>query len=316
MLTRFNRTLSKIVGLAMVCCYPTLGLAAGPSEPAEVVTFRSSVNEVRLVFFAKDDHNHPVAELQKNDFAVIDDERVIRDFRSFNRSSMMKLDIVVLIDSSESVLPQFKKEMGQVLQLISHGPWSEGDSVSVVAFSGMEARVVCEKVCDSALSGDHTKYWTTGGATPLFDAVELATKLIEKHRRPDVWPVLVIFSDGDDTISNSTFKDALHSVRAVAAQVYAIDLGRPGLPTNGTATLQNLAYESGGRWIRISDGASTVFNSVIDDLHSAHVVTYKLPESVSEFHQVQILPTRNLKLQFRCRRGYYSTNGTQKEEGL
>lgn len=301
----------------MMCCYPLLSSAAsGPSEESPILTFRSSVNEVRLVFFAKDDRNHPIPELKKDDFAVVDDERVIRDFRSFDRSSMMKLDIVVVIDSSESVLPQFKREMGQVLQLISHGPWSEGDSVSVVSFSGMQARVICEKVCDGALSGDHTKYWATGGATPLFDAIELSTKLIEKHRRPDVWPVLVIFSDGDDTISNASFKDALHSLRSVEAQVYAIDLGRPNQPTNGTAALQNLAYESGGRWIRIGDGASTVFNGVIEDLRSAHVVTYKLPESASEFHEVRILPTHNLKLQFRCRRGYYSTNGNQKEEGL
>ena len=32
---------------------------------------------------------------------------------------------------------------------------------------------------------------------------------------------------------------------------------------------------------------------------------FGLPASSSDFHSIRILPTHNLKLQFRCRRGYY-----------
>jgi len=49
---------------------------------------------------------------------------------------------------------------------------------------------------------------------------------------------------------------------------------------------------------------------VIDDLHSARVVTYRLPKFGSDFHSIRILPTHNLKLQFRCRRGYYSRSSS------
>jgi hypothetical protein len=34
-------------------------------------------------------------------------------------------------------------------------------------------------------------------------------------------------------------------------------------------------------------------------------VTYHLPNHSSGFHQVRILPTHNLNLQFRSRSGYY-----------
>ena len=69
--------------------------------------------------------------------------------------------------------------------------------------------------------------------------------------------------------------------------------------------LQEIADESGGRYVRIREGAARIFTDVIDDLHSARVVTYALPESGSDFHSTRILPTHNLNWQFRCRRGYY-----------
>ena len=97
-----------------------------------------------------------------------------------------------------------------------------------------------------------------------------------------------------------------------------MDVSSPLRPSNGTATLQRLADDSGGRWVRISEGAARIFNDVIDDLHSAHVVTYRLPESRSGFHSIRILPTHNLSLQFRCRRGYYDyrSDSAHKEDGL
>jgi len=273
-------------------------------------TYHSSVSEVRLVFFATDEHNHRVEGLQKDDFAVVDDEMVIRDFRSFNRSAISKLDVIVLFDSSESVLPHFKKEMADVLQLISQWPWNPEDNVSVLSFSGTEVHPICAGDCRSSFTAERVASLPRGGSTPLFDALDTATSLLSRRSQPDVWPVIVLFSDGDDTISLSSFHGALEKVLASGVQVYAVDISNPGQPSNGTATLQRMADDSGGRSVRISDGAVRIFNNVIEDLHSAYVVTYGLPKSSSDFHSVRILPTHNLKLQFRCRRGYYYRSGS------
>ena len=54
------------------------------------------------------------------------------------------------------------------------------------------------------------------------------------------------------------------------------------------------------------DGAAKILANIIDDLHSAQVVTYVPPPSDQSFHSVLILPTHKLNLQFRCRRGYYN----------
>ncbi len=279
------------------------------SEDSSRLTYHSSVSEVRLVFFATDEHNHLVEELQKNDFAVVDDERVIREFRSFTRSDVIKLDVVVLIDSSESVLPYFEHEITEVQQLISQSPWGSGDNVSVLSFNREEAHLICAGNCGSSFASDRLASLPRGGPTPLFDAVEIATNLLIQRRQPDVWPVIILFSDGEDNVSKASFHEALEKILVSEAQVYAIDVSSLRRPSNGTATLQRIADDSGGRFLPISDGAVRIFNDVIDDLHSARLVTYVLPESDADFHSIRILPTRNLKLQFRCRRGYYFRPG-------
>ena len=297
--------------IGTICAHSLVfGLSsAGVSEESPDLTYRSVASEARLVFFAKDQRNHPVEGLQKNDFAVVDDDTVIRDYRSFTRSAAIKLDVIVLFDSSESVLPQFKQEMSEVVQLVSQWPWNAEDNVSVLSFSGAEAHPICAGDCRSAFTSDRVASLPRGGSTPLFDALDTATSLLGRRRQPDVWPVIILFSDGEDTISLSSFHQALEKVLASGAQVYAVDLRPPGRPSSGTATLQELADDSGGRYVGSAEGAVRIFSDVIDDLHSALVVTYVPPKSSHDFHSVRILPTHNLKLQFRCRRGYYDRLG-------
>jgi VWFA-related protein len=305
-----NRLRCLLVSLFLVMTICAHSLALGESSPSgsdepPTLAYHSTVSEVRLVFFATDEHNRAVKELQRDDFAVVDDDRVIRDFRSFTRADLIKLDVIVLMDSSESILPHLQHEIADVQQLILQSPWSSEDNLSVLSFSGMGTQLVCSGDCRSSFTADRIASLPRGGATPLFDALEVAANILMQRKQPDVWPLIVLFSDGDDTISKASFNHALGKILASEAQIYAVDLSRPGRASNGTATLQRIAEDSGGRYLRISEGTSGVFNHVVDDLHSARVVTYGLPDSNSDFHSIRILPTHNLKLQFRCRRGYY-----------
>ena len=71
-------------------------------------TYHSTVSEVRLSLFATDNKNHPFDTLTQSDFAVIDDELVVREFRSFSRANETALDVVILLDLSESVAPRLR----------------------------------------------------------------------------------------------------------------------------------------------------------------------------------------------------------------
>jgi VWFA-related protein len=293
--------------IAMIPC--ACGAASAAAEDgAEVLakpTYRSAVSEVRLVFFATDEQNHNVGDLQKNDFAVVDNERVIREFRGFARANLTRLNVVVLIDASESVLPQVRSEIADTLQLMAQSPWSSDDNISVLSFSGMDVQVVCRDDCREVDEASRFESLPRGGATPLFDALQAATKLLAQRAQPDRWPVIVVFSDGEDTISRTSFAQALQNILVAGAQVYAVDVATPAGQSKGSATLQKIADDTGGRYLRIGDAGAGVFEQFIEDLHSAQVVTYVSPESHSDFHSVRIYPTHNLNLRFHSRRGYY-----------
>jgi hypothetical protein len=134
-------------------CDGAFGMATAPTlDETPIVTYHSTVSEVRLVFFATDEHNHPIDTVQRDDFAVVDNENVIRAYRRFTRSNLTKLDVVMLVDASESVLPHLQREIADVQQMISQWPWGPGDKVSVLSFSGTELRFACTGDCHTSVA--------------------------------------------------------------------------------------------------------------------------------------------------------------------
>ncbi|MGB0042806.1 MAG: hypothetical protein WBP91_06480, partial [Terriglobales bacterium] len=96
-----------------------MAMAEEGDDPSGLPTFRSAVSEVRVTFFATDENNRPLEEVTKSDFAVVDNELVVRNFRSFTHSNENSLEIVVLVDLSESVAPRVRTEISDVLQLLA-----------------------------------------------------------------------------------------------------------------------------------------------------------------------------------------------------
>jgi len=289
-----------------VIWFMLVGPSIGNAADAPVVTFRATVSEVRLTFVATNGRNQAVEDLQRGDFAVVDSDVVIRDFRSFNHSSETALNTVVLVDSSESVMKQFRKEIIEVVSLITGPQWMPGDRLSIVAIAGAKEQIICADNCRSASAAHEVAALANGGLTPLFDAVTDTAKSFIDQKDASSRPVIILFSDGDDTNSNANFRDAMTAILRSEAQVYAVDLNNPKSPSQGTAVLQQLAEASGGRYFPMRDDPAKILGNIMGDLHSAEVVTYAPPPSSQPFHSVTILPTHNLNLQFRCRRGYFN----------
>jgi VWFA-related protein len=272
---------------------------------ATEATYRRTVAEVRLTFIATDEKKHNIDNLTRKDFAVVDNELIVRNFRSFSRPDLVSLDTILLVDASESVLARFKQEITDVVQLLSQTQWIPDDHVSVLSFGGMQYGILCSGNCRSSSVTDRLVAISNGGATPLFDAVVFAANFVSERRAPGVRPVLIIFSDGDDTISKRSASEAFEGALASEAQIYAVDMNNPKTGSTGTALLQEIAEVTGGRYFPMREGSSRVLSAVLEDLHTAYLVTYELPSRVEGFHSVRILPTHNLNLRFRSRHGYY-----------
>ena len=217
--------------LALFPCF--LCARAGSDNPE--ITYRTGTSEVRVTFFATDQNNRLVETIDKNDFAVVDGDRIIRDFRSLTRSDETKLDIVVLIDASESVAPRFHAEAEQVLRLIAHNHPS--DDLSIISFAGLRPTVLCTADCRNIAVTNRIKSLNPAGSTPLFDSLAFTAEYIADRHTVGVRQVLILLSDGNDTISGTSALQALDAVTGTGALLYTINSNKASRDIKATLAL-------------------------------------------------------------------------------
>jgi len=273
-------------------------------EPQDF-TYRTSVTEVRVSFSALDQNNHGVATLQASDFAVIDKDVIVRNFQSFSRSDWTKLEIAILVDASESVTPRFRQEMADVLELVSQTAGVPDENLSIFSFHGLQPALLCAEDCRTSHASERLPAGRPSGLTPLFDTVIFASDYLAHHGDARAERVLMVFSDGADTISRSTLGDAIDTSLKNDVQVHCIDLNKSAYSSQGAPVLRALASATGGRYFAPPDGAASALNVILEGFRASYMVSYHLPSHASGFHTVRILPTHNLNLQFRSRSGYY-----------
>ncbi len=288
----------------LLFCGGTFPRLAG--DPVDFV-YRAKVAEVRLNFSATDQNNHGVATLQASDFAVVDKDFIVRNFQSFTRSDWTRLEIGILVDASQSVTPRFRHEMADLLELVSETAGVPDENLSVFTFHGIEPALLCGGDCRASHAADRLPAAGAGGLTPLFDTIVFATKFLSDHGDANAARVLIVFSDGDDTISRTSLGDALEASLRNQVQLYCIDLKRHRGFSQGTAVLRRLAQATGGHYFPPAEAASAL-NVILEGFHANYTVGYHMPSQAFGFHTVRILPTHNLKLQFRSRSGYYYPN--------
>jgi VWFA-related protein len=330
MLARWHIRLALLPLLLWTCASPAevpARAAAEDAAPASAESanhsstlpaYRSTVSEVRVAFFATGENNRPAQNLTPADFAVVDGERVVRSFRSFAHSGEAPLDLVALVDLSESAAPRFRAALNDVLQLLLREQSAPDDHIAVISFGGMRPALLCASGCGDSSSVARLLAVKTGGATPLFDALQLGADFILHHGRTGARPVLILFSDGNDTSSLHSAREALEAVLDAGVPIYSVDMGTSRSASPGSMFLRQVSEATGGlyfspsSWQRFSrqDGAATVLNAVLDDLRASFVVIYALPSHHAGFHSLRLLPTHNLNLTFRSRKGYfYEPNG-------
>ena len=288
----------------LLAIFPCL-LCARAENDAPDIAYRTGTSEVRVTFFATDENNRLVQAIDRNDFAVVDGEMVVRDFRSLTRSDETKLDIVVLVDTSESVAPRFQAIADQVLRLISRN--HSGDDLSIITFAGLRPFLLCAADCGGAATESTIRSLNPAGPTPLFDSLAFSAGFLADRHAAGVRQVLILLSDGNDTISRTSARHALDSVIATGALLYTVNPNKPARDPKGSFALAQMAEATGGRSFSAPNDADAaeVLEAALADLRASYVVTYPVPSRAAGFHSLRILPKHNLNLRFHCRRGYF-----------
>ncbi len=207
-----------------------------------------------------------------------------RDLRQKVRERKTGNLIVFVVDASASMDAEQRMiaTKGAILSLLRHA-YVRRDKVSLVAFSGRSARVVLRPTSSVDLAERRLQRLSIGGTTPLTHGLLTALKLIktERLRDPQVYPLLVLISDGRGNISLFGEEPLLEAQR-MAAQVKAesvramvIDSTRdfgsqPGHPKSRVTSLYgayafnvcaDLADRLGGRYYGLFDLSQ---NAIVD----------------------------------------------------
>jgi len=293
------------VTLFLVSLSLAAALSSIPLYAADDFTIRSNVSEVRLAFAASDRQGHVIRTLRATDVAVADNGTIIRHFRSFRAASESPLDLVILLDASDSVAKQLSQEIAEVKSFIDKSKWNERDRVSIITFGGTQAQLLCARNCRTESAQQKLSSLRASGATPLYDALFEAAELLKRDRDPESRPAMILFSDGMDTISMHGATDATEAAENLQSAIYSVNTRSVKSGADrGDGVLQYLATNTGGLAFGPGSNVEQVLSAVLDDLHGGYVLTYSLPEQASSQHAVQVLATSDPGLQFRARHAY------------
>ncbi|MEO6393450.1 MAG: VWA domain-containing protein [Pyrinomonadaceae bacterium] len=167
-------------------------------------------------------------------------------------------------------------------------------------------------------------FGSTEGATSLFDGIVLASQDLHQQsgRR-----VIVIVSDGDDTVSDTKFEDSVRTAQAADCQVYVVQttkIENAAITGNavGSANLRALAAERRMEQLTNQTGGTVyapystkeldpAFTQIAADLAQQYILSYYPQDEKFDgrYRQLTVrIPTRQ-NVRIRSRKGYYTPKG-------
>ena len=289
------------LGLAVGLC----SLPAAASADDEVYVLRSDVHEVRLAFSARNAQGRTISSLRPSDVAVADNGRIIRHFRSFHPAAETPLDLIVLLDASDSMAAHIGEEVEAVRRFVASSQWGPDDRISILTFGGMRWKLLCARNCRGQQAERELGGLQPQGSTPLYDALFAAAELLARSATPETRPAMILFSDGLDTISMHGATEVVKAAQELQCAIYTVNSrSRREGEGRGEDVMEFFSNSTGGMSFLPGGDAQAALQQVLEDLRSGYLLTYALPERTGGEHSVQVLATMDPRLQFRSRRAY------------
>jgi VWFA-related protein len=324
----FILTISTVVGMSASACAQTSpyvvaasavatrssSVAALPAASDEadqpVLTIKSRVDEVNVLFIATDRHGKFVRNLNQNDFSIFDDHKPVQTILNFHPDTDMPIELGLLMDVSGSVQSRFGFEKEAATGFLQHIIRPGYDRAFVVGFN-KESRLTQDFTGHVPLLAAGVQRLSNGGGTALYDAVYKACqeKLLRETPDHPIRKAIVILSDGEDNQSEHTRAQAIEMAERAEVLIYAISTDDSGLILRGDKALEDLASATGGRAFfpyKMKDITHS-FAAIEDELRSQYAVSYKPSgfDADGRYHSIQITALKK-DLQVRARRGYYA----------
>jgi VWFA-related protein len=238
---------------------------------AQRATFSSGTLAVRVDVLVTDG-GKPVAGLTAADFELLDNN-VPQDIESLNVGDLI-VNAVVAMDVSGSTSGQ---TIGDLVSAGSAliGALKPQERVSLTTFSEIVAPLV-PLTTDHARVRNALESVSPGGQTAIVDGVFTAMMTAQSE---DGRPLVVVFTDGLDTISWMRDRDLIAATKRASAVIYTVATG----PARQWQFLKDLATATGGRAISLGSPKSlqAEFLRILNEFRSRYVLSFS-PKGVSD----------------------------------
>ena len=273
-------------------------------------TFKIKVNEVDLLFTARDRHNHWVTDLSQDDVSVLDNGQPPSSILEFQSRSDLPLRVGLIIDSSDSISRQIEFEKQSSIAFIRQVLNPAKDSAFVVSFNE-NVRLMQGFTSDLTSLSKAIRELPLGGSTALYDAVHFGCeKLQERADGQPVRRVLIVITDGDDNSSHFSVREAIAA--ALQQNVVIIALNTNGEPSSldpKYKQFKEMADVSGGIVLKASSekDVAKAFKSIQEELRSHYFLAYRPAELNQDgsFRKIKVKVKRH-GLHIFYRHGYYA----------
>jgi Ca-activated chloride channel family protein len=280
------------------------------SEPA--TTLKVDVKLVNVFVTVTDARGAPIAGLAKDNFALQEDGRE-QKIAVFGKESALPLSIALEVDTSLSTRHDLPLEQASAKRF-AHMIMRPVDALAVYAFSeavNLSTPFTSDlKRIDEGI--DHVRL---GAATALYDALYLASRALDRRQGRKV---IVLITDGGDTISKVDYKAAARAAEEAEALVYSIIVvpieASAGRETGGEHALIQLSEDTGGKYYYATSASQLddAFRRISDELRTQYLLAYYPSQrtSNSQFRRIQVgvsgTPDAST-YRVRHRAGYYTT---------
>ena len=265
-------------------------------------------------------HGILVTDLNKNDFEILDNGKR-QEISYFAHQADIPLAVALLVDVSGSVFQIIEDEKviaGQFLAQVLR-PYDSGIIVSfadaVVLWQDFTSSINLLKtglinLKDIGAPAGLLRRDPQRGGTALYDAI--TTTVTQKFPLQTGTKVMIVISDGLDTISQATLESAVSASQAMEVVVYGICREDPAnsemdqyrrihrLDTihyaSGCAALKALSEPTGGRMFRISKAKSMqmIFEVIGEEIRSQYLLGFSPtdPGRPGTLRKLQVMTTR------------------------
>jgi Ca-activated chloride channel family protein len=285
-------------------------LCAGALVAQQATVFRTNVNLVRVVATVKTQAGQLVGTLGKDEFEVYDNG-VKQQIGVFEHQTEQTLSVVLMVDTSGSTAKELKYEADSASRFFRAllGEGNVEDTAALFTFN-WEVREEQAFTRDLRALDARLKLLHGDAGTAMYDAVYLGARRLEPRQGRKV---IVVVTDGGDTVSKFTVHKALEAAQLADAVIYAIvvmpitnDAGRN---IGGEHALEFMAEGTGGRCFLPTVGAELdkAFTAIITELRTQYLLGYypkDVPATKDRFHKLEVRVARS-DLRVSARNGYY-----------